>query len=91
MQNRMISTELVEEDIKIENHLRPQMLSDYIGQEKVKENLKIFIEAAKSRGESLDHVLFYGPPGLGKTTLGCTFESNKWTSDRETRRNRGNS
>ena len=60
MQNRMISTELVEEDIKIENHLRPQMLSDYIGQEKVKENLKIFIEAAKSRGESLDHVLFYG-------------------------------
>ena len=45
------------------------MLSDYIGQEKVKENLKIFIEAAKSRGESLDHVLFYGPPGLGKTTL----------------------
>ena len=69
MQNRMISTELVEEDIKIENHLRPQMLSDYIGQEKVKENLKIFIEAAKSRGESLDHVLFYGPPGLGKPAI----------------------
>ena len=63
MQNRMISTELVEEDIKIENHLRPQMLSDYIGQEKVKENLKIFIEAAKSRGESLDHVL---SPGIRK-------------------------
>ena len=73
MQNRMISTELVEEDIKIENHLRPQMLSDYIGQEKVKENLKIFIEAAKSRGESLDHVLFYGPPGL-KVTSGPAIE-----------------
>lgn len=69
MIDRVISTELVEEDITIENHLRPQKLEDYIGQEKVKKNLKIFIEAAKSRGESLDHVLFYGPPGLGKTTL----------------------
>lgn len=69
MLDRMISTELVEEDITIENHLRPQTLEDYIGQEKVKQNLKIFIEAAKNRGESLDHVLFYGPPGLGKTTL----------------------
>jgi len=65
----MISTELVEEDITIENNLRPQNLDDYIGQEKVKQNLRIFIEAAKSRGESLDHVLLYGPPGLGKTTL----------------------
>ena len=69
MIDRMISTELAEEEIIIENHLRPQRLEDYIGQEKVKQNLKIFIEAAKSRGESLDHVLFYGPPGLGKTTL----------------------
>ena len=69
MIDRVISTELEEEEITIENHLRPQRLADYIGQEKVKQNLKIFIEAAKNRGESLDHVLFYGPPGLGKTTL----------------------
>lgn len=69
MNNRMITTELMEEDLKIENHLRPQLLQDYIGQSKVKENLKIYIEAAKGRKESLDHVLLYGPPGLGKTTL----------------------
>lgn len=69
MSKRMITTENLEEDIKIENHLRPQMLCDYIGQEKAKETLKIYIEAAKERGEALDHVLFYGPPGLGKTTL----------------------
>ena len=61
--------ELVEEDVKIENNLRPLSLEDYIGQEKVKRNLKVYIEAAKERGDSLDHVLFYGPPGLGKTTL----------------------
>lgn len=69
MRDRMITTEMVEEDIKIENHLRPQSLNEYIGQSKSKENLHIFIEAAKQRGESLDHVLLYGPPGLGKTTL----------------------
>lgn len=69
MQNRTISTQLQEEDIKIESNLRPQTLDDYIGQEKIKDNLKVFIEAAKARGEALDHVLFYGPPGLGKTTL----------------------
>ena len=69
MGKRMISTELVEEDVKIENNLRPISLEDYIGQEKVKRNLKVYIEAAKERGDSLDHVLFYGPPGLGKTTL----------------------
>ncbi len=68
MSRRIITTENLEEDIKIENHLRPQMLEDYIGQEKAKETLKIYIEAAKARGEALDHVLFYGPPGLGKTT-----------------------
>ena len=69
MSNRMIETNLIEEDVKIEGSLRPQNLNDYIGQAKVKENLKIYIEAAKQRHDALDHVLFYGPPGLGKTTL----------------------
>ena len=69
MRRRIITTENIEEDLKIENHLRPQLLKDYIGQEKAKEMLKVYIEAAKSRQESLDHVLFYGPPGLVKTTL----------------------
>ena len=69
MSRRIITTELVEEDIKIENNLRPKTLEDYIGQTKAKETLKIYIEAAKQRDEALDHVLFYGPPGLGKTTL----------------------
>ncbi len=69
MSRRIITTENLEEDIKIESELRPQLLKDYIGQEKAKETLKIYIEAAKARGEALDHVLFYGPPGLGKTTL----------------------
>ena len=69
MAKRLITTELIEEDKKIESSLRPQLLRDYIGQEKAKKNLKIYIEAAKKRGESLDHVLFFGPPGLGKTTL----------------------
>ena len=69
MEKRVISTQLQEEDYKIESSLRPQRLEDYIGQEKIKSNMKVFIEAAKARQESLDHVLFYGPPGLGKTTL----------------------
>lgn len=69
MNRRIITTENLEEDIKIESNLRPQLLKDYIGQEKAKETLKIYIEAAKERKEALDHVLFYGPPGLGKTTL----------------------
>ena len=69
MGKRIITTENLEEDIKIEGELRPQSLGEYIGQEKAKETLGIYIEAAKARGETLDHVLFYGPPGLGKTTL----------------------
>ena len=66
---RVIETNLTEEDKKIEKTVRPQCLDDYIGQEKAKSTLKIYIEAAKQRHDSLDHVLFYGPPGLGKTTL----------------------
>ena len=69
MAKRIITTEFAEEDIKIENHLRPQLLKDYIGQQKVKDTLSIYIEAARQREEPLDHVLFYGSPGLGKTTL----------------------
>ena len=69
MKKRVITTELQSEDYKIENSLRPKLLSDYIGQEKIKGKLKVYMEAAKMRGETLDHVLFYGPPGLGKTTL----------------------
>lgn len=69
MGKRIITTEITEEDKRYEGSLRPQLLEDYIGQAKAKENLKVYIEAAKGRGESLDHVLFYGPPGLGKTTL----------------------
>ena len=69
MERRIINTDLTEEDSKVESYLRPQALKDYIGQEKLKSTLKIYIDAAKSRGDSLDHVLFYGPPGLGKTTL----------------------
>lgn len=69
MNRKVISTEIQEEDIKVEKSLRPQCLEDYIGQEKAKTNLKVYIEAAKERHDALDHVLFYGPPGLGKTTL----------------------
>ena len=69
MEKRIITTQTLEEDLKIEYSLRPQTLDEYIGQEKAKKNLKVFIQAAKQRGEALDHVLFYGPPGLGKTTL----------------------
>ena len=69
MERRIITTDVTQEDVPIEATLRPQYLKDYVGQEKLKSTLKVYIEAAKHRGEALDHVLFYGPPGLGKTTL----------------------
>lgn len=69
MKKRIMTAEMAVEDSRIETSLRPLSLKEYIGQEKAKEHLRIYIDAAKARGESLDHVLFYGPPGLGKTTL----------------------
>ena len=69
-EERLISPELTDaSEERLENSLRPKTLNEYIGQDKVKENMKVYIEAAKKRGEALDHVLLYGPPGLGKTTL----------------------
>lgn len=76
MSRKIITTEETEEDKRIEGTLRPKLLKDYIGQEKIKSTLKVFIDAAKNRGEALDHVLFYGPPGLGKTTL-CGIIANE--------------
>src|SRR5690606_9625396 len=71
MDERIISSQLALEEEAVEFSLRPRYLREYIGQSRVKENLKVYIEAAKMRGEALDHVLLYGPPGLGKTTLSC--------------------
>ena len=68
-EDRIVTSTFTTEDEDIESGLRPKSLNDYVGQQKAKESLKIFIEAAKNRGEALDHVLLYGPPGLGKTTL----------------------
>ena len=76
MSRRVITTEITEEDKRIESSLRPLYLNEYIGQEKICSVLKVFIDAAKSRDEALDHVLFYGPPGLGKTTL-CGIIANE--------------
>lgn len=82
--NRVIETKFTEEDIHLEGSLRPERLSEYIGQDKIKESLKIYIDAALSRQESLDHVLFYGPPGLGKTTLSSIIANEMGTKMRVT-------
>ena len=84
MEKRSIETRLTEEDVKIEGSLRPQYLKDYIGQAKAKQNLKVYIDAAKLRGDPLDHVLFYGPPGLGKTTLAAIIANEMGVSIKTT-------
>ena len=77
-ENRIMNTAYSAADSDVEYSLRPKTLDEYVGQEKVKENLKVYIEAAKKRGDPLDHVLLYGPPGLGKTTLSNNHPGAVW-------------
>ena len=77
MEERIVATEFISDDALTEVSLRPKTLDEYVGQTKIKENLSIYIKAAKSRNEALDHVLLYGPPGLGKTTLSNIIEA-RW-------------